>query len=514
MVFRIKNLKRAVNLAVVILMAAAIITGCASTPEEKTAQITAPTPSDEAVMKDADTGTKSAATTPAVTAQALGAVENEPISQDLQQAYVSGKLTLEECVSLALKKSPALRSAVDSVEGAEWQRKQAFTGFLPTFSLDYTYTQLDHTPMQPGMVINTGNPLMPVISTPAVQAGDKEFYQMQISVTQPVFTGFSTLSKYEMAKLGLDVAKILKDQTRMDIVLQAKQSYLQILLAQKGVEVAEQSVKQIGEHLNVARSFYEVGMVPKNEMLQAEVQQAEAIQKQTVAEHTLRYAKSALNVLIRRDITAPLYLSEDIQCLQPIEVDLNESIDRALKARPEIMAAKKQILISEQEVRQAKSGYYPEVAVIYNNIKKGPEWDVDGGRYQEGNAWNIAAVASWNFWEWGRTRDGVQYANTEVSKAKNSLIQVKDAVQLEVKQNYLALQATRKNIGVAQKAVEQAEENYRMSEERYREQVATSTEVTDAETLLTSARTNYFNALYDHCLARARLERAMGATHP
>jgi outer membrane protein len=40
--------------------------------------------------------------------------------------------------------------------------------------------------------------------------------------------------------------------------------------------------------------------------------------------------------------------------------------------------------------------------------------------------------------------------------------------------------------------------------------VTTSTEVLDAQTLLTQARTNYYNAIYNEKLARAKLLRALG----
>ena len=46
-------------------------------------------------------------------------------------------------------------------------------------------------------------------------------------------------------------------------------------------------------------------------------------------------------------------------------------------------------------------------------------------------------------------------------------------------------------------AIEQARENYRINEERYKEQVATSTDVLNAQTLLSKTMTNYYNALYD-----------------
>jgi outer membrane protein TolC len=67
-----------------------------------------------------------------------------------------------------------------------------------------------------------------------------------------------------------------------------------------------------------------------------------------------------------------------------------------------------------------------------------------------------------------------------------------------------------RRIEVTQQAVVQAEENYRMNVERYREQVATSTEVLDAQTLLTKAKSDYVQALGDYSIYRARLDRAMG----
>jgi outer membrane protein TolC len=58
--------------------------------------------------------------------------------------------------------------------------------------------------------------------------------------------------------------------------------------------------------------------------------------------------------------------------------------------------------------------------------------------------------------------------------------------------------------------VEQAEENLRVTQERYKAQVTTTTEVLDAQALLTRARLNYYVALIDHHLAKARLQRAVG----
>jgi outer membrane protein TolC len=100
---------------------------------------------------------------------------------------------------------------------------------------------------------------------------------------------------------------------------------------------------------------------------------------------------------------------------------------------------------------------------------------------------------------------------TQAEKAKEQLI---DTITFEVKQAYLNLLQAETNIGTAEKSIEQAEENLRMNEERYKYQVATQTDVLDAVVLLAQAQVNYYGALSDFNVAKARLERAMGRMYP
>ncbi len=72
------------------------------------------------------------------------------------------------------------------------------------------------------------------------------------------------------------------------------------------------------------------------------------------------------------------------------------------------------------------------------------------------------------------------------------------------------MKVAERNIFVAKKAIEQGEENFRMNQERYRQQVGTITDVLDAQTLLTKAQTDYYNALRNFNVAKAALRRAMG----
>jgi outer membrane protein len=101
-------------------------------------------------------------------------------------------------------------------------------------------------------------------------------------------------------------------------------------------------------------------------------------------------------------------------------------------------------------------------------------------------------------------------AKIEQSRATDNRQQLRDRVAFEVKEAVLKLQEATQRIHVAGRAIAQAEENFRISGECYVAQIATSTEVVDAEALLTQARTNYFYVLYEHLLAAFALQKATG----
>jgi len=79
-----------------------------------------------------------------------------------------------------------------------------------------------------------------------------------------------------------------------------------------------------------------------------------------------------------------------------------------------------------------------------------------------------------------------------------------------VKEAVSHLLEAEQKIGVAEKAIAQAEEHFHIAQERYHAHITASTEVVDAEALLMQARTNYINAIYDHHLAVYALKKATG----
>jgi outer membrane protein TolC len=260
----------------------------------------------------------------------------------------------------------------------------------------------------------------------------------------------------------------------------------------------------------VADNFYQVGMTPLNDLLQAQVELANAKQELIVAKNNLDNAESNFNTLLRRPINTPVVL-KDILDYSPFEETLEYCLSEAEKNRIEIKMSDMEIEISQKEIQLAKKDYYPSIDLKGNYFNYGTEWDVDGGEgIYDPTGWNIQAVAKWNFWEWGRTSYGVKEKHSRLAQAQLQKKEIFDNIHLEVKTAYLRTQEAERAIKTVETAIEQAKENYRINQERYKEQISTQTDVLIAQTLLTRTMTNYYNALYAFKISKATLYRSIG----
>jgi len=418
----------------------------------------------------------------------------------------SDELTLEESIKIALEKSLSIYVAQEEIKAKEFEELSTKADFLPKLSASYTYTRLDNDTINDAKY--TTYPY-PSFSPREVSPLDTNTYQFNITATQPLFTGWRLTIARDLASLGVDTAKIQKETAIQDLVLNVKEAYFGILKAEKLAKVAEQSVELLEAQLKVSQAFYDEGIIAKNELLQTEVQMAQARQNLIKAKNGVEIGKSLFNKLLRRELNQVVNI-KDILDYYPIRFLLDQCMEKAGQNRPEIKEVSLNVMSAEKAIDLSKSSYYPSVTLIGNYQRETDDILLNSSPGEDSDNWTIMLKGEWTFWEWRKKRHGVAAARANLAKANYILKEIKDNIQLEVKEAYLSLREAEKNIQVAKKAVLQAEENFRMNEERYKQQVATSTDVLDALTLLTQARTNYFNGLSEHNTAWARLERAMG----
>jgi outer membrane protein len=410
-------------------------------------------------------------------------------------------LSLKDTIEMAIDANLNLKQSREEVRAAEENRKASITRFFPTLSSSYNYTHRNKELTQE---------LTGIGPSPDFVVRPDDQYTFVTSFNQPIFNGFSLINQYKVADLGLDAAEFGEKVTRQDVILDAKNAFYSVLKAEKLMEVAKQRVIQIAAQKDVAENFYEVGMSPLNDLLEAQASLANARQDFIVAQNNLAIAKSQFNLVLRRPVDAPVEI-EDILDYSPFIYDFDYCLKTAQENRLEIMVADLEIEIADKEVELAKKDYFPSVNLRGNYTRTGDDYKAKGGEgISDSTSWEIQAVAEWEFWQWGRTHFGVREKLHRLSQAQYRRSQILDNIELEVKTSFLRTKESEKNIITIEKAIEQAKENFRINQERFKEQVATTTDVLDAQTLLSNTLTNYFNALYDFKISKATLFRSMG----
>jgi outer membrane protein len=411
------------------------------------------------------------------------------------------KLSLKDTIAMAIEANLNLKQSREEVLAAEETRKASITRFLPTLSASYDYLHRNKPQTQE---------LTGIGPAPEFIVRPEDQYTFVTRFNQPIFRGFSLINQYRVADLGLDAAEFSEKVTRQDVILDAKNAFYSVLKAEKLLEVAIQRVTQIAAQKDVAENFYEVGMSPLNDLLEAQASLANARQDFISTQNNLAIARSQFNIVLRRPVKAEVKI-QDVLDYAPFVYDFDYCLETARENRLEITIADLEIQIAEKEVALARKDYYPSVNLRGNYSRTGDDYKVDGGEgISDAAGWEVQAIAEWNFWEWGRTHYGIKEKLHRLSQAQYRQSQIMDNIELEVKTAFLRTKESEINIITVEKAIEQAKENFRINQERFKEQVATTTDVLDAQTLLSNTLTNYFNALYDFKISKATLFRSMG----
>lgn len=401
-------------------------------------------------------------------------------------------MNLRHAIDAAIEANIQLQQSKEEIAAADANTKVQRSNLLATFNASYKYTRNDEA-----------------VSIGPIVFGVEDEFEFSTSFSQPIYQGGALINQYRIANLGLDAARLGERVTRLEVIFLTKQTYFEVLKAFKLVEVAKNTVKLLEAQVEVARNFYEVGMRPLNDLLQVQVELANTRQDLISALNQLAVSKSQFNIILRRPVNALVDLV-DIESYEPLANDLEFYLELADTNRYELKISDLDIQIAEKELKIARSTYFPTLSLEGSYFKQGSQWTLsESDPAFENEGWAIGGIASWNFWQWGRTKFSARQKQSRLAQARLGKENTYDQIRVEVERSFLKAQETERNILAVEKAIEQARENMRITEERFKEQVATSTDLLVAQNLLTRTQTNYFNALYDFKIAKAFLEKAV-----
>ncbi len=397
-------------------------------------------------------------------------------------------LTLEQCITLALRNHPALRGANSDVAGARANVGATEAALLPHFSVSGGYSQT-------GGDLSTGGGIL----------GHQEF-SAALGLRQLLFDSGRTSALIRESKSSLTATSATRDQVKQTVVFGVRQAYFGVLVSEEVLRARTQARDLSALHLKVAQARYQEGLAPKADITKAEVELANANLELIRAQNEVSLAYATLSNALGLPPTTSLKLAGELQAPgeQPI---LEASLAFSYQHRPELKRAEASLQAARSAIKVAASGTSPSLFATASI-----NW-LDNSSLS-GSDWTAGVALSFPLWDGGGTEARVRQARAAAESAQAAYDNAKQQIGLEVQQAFLNVMEADQRVATAEALVAQAEENYRIAQGRYAAGVGPMLDVVDAETALTAARTSYAQARYDAQVARARLDLAMGKPFP
>lgn len=409
-------------------------------------------------------------------------------------------ITMPQAVERALKFNPSLGAQESQSRSSEEGRKSARGAFGPKLGMSYTAVKQERK------------------SSPSTtRPPEMGSYSWGVEVSQPVFQGFRLLAAYQKAALQADSDKAALRNAELAMTEQVQTYFLNYLRAEENARSERDSLARLRDQLRITTAFFDVGLRPRLDVLQAEVNVSQAENLLIQAENNRDTYLAMLNTLLGLPAAAKAEYAGRLAHV-PFGRSLEQCLEAAYRQRPDLYMAAKSVAIAGKEQRAVQSDYYPQVEAYYNITQTGNTPDLQragsSDRSSRGTTWEVGARATWNVFQWGTTYYADKQAGWLVSKMRYEEENLKLTVGYEIKSKLLAVNEAQKRISVAEKGVEQAREAYNVALARYQEQVGTNFDVLDASSNLTAAQASLTGAKADYLTALAQIYVAMGEFHP
>jgi outer membrane protein TolC len=419
-------------------------------------------------------------------------------------SFISRPLSLEDAVNIALRQNPGILRAQKDLEASQGVVAQTRAIALPKVKLSGSYS-----------AIATADVDRPAVEIGGFTFGTDQSWSAQLRLVQSLYEGGRMVSSVRAARLTKERALLDYQTAVANMVLAVQVAYYDVLLAAQQIIVQEASVELLESELADTTRRFEVGTVPRFNVLRAQVELANAKPKLIRARNNLRIDKNTLaNLLgfnIPKDATAdiPLSLSDKLEA-EPYHLELSRAIGLALERRTELASLAKTEQLRAEDVSFAKGGYKPSLQAFGGYETHSSIFSPDLSIELHG--WIAGVQMSWDIFDGLQTQGKVTEAAALHQKSQVELDDARRNVELEVRTAHSSFVEAQEVLESQKKAVEEAEEALRLASARFSAGSGTQLDVLSAQTALTEARSIQVQALRDYEVARARLDHAVGLT--
>ena len=459
-------------------------------------------------------------------------------------------LSLDSCRALALTNNKDLLISHEKINAAHYQRKAAFTNYLPNFSAtgaymrnqkEFSLLNNDQKAALSGLGSNLAGPigqaaagiiatypeLAPLISSlsgslPAAldQAGNslvdalrtdtRNVYAGAITLTQPLYMGGKIRAYNKITKYAEELARQQHNGGMQEVIMSTDQAYWQVISLVNKKKLAEGYLKLLQQLDSDVEKMIAEGVATKADGLSVRVKVNEAEMTLTKVEDGLSLARMLLCQLCGLDLSSPITLAdENMENIPLIPTDTHFDLSTAYENRPEIRSLELATQIYKQKVNVTRAEHLPSIALMGNYMVTNPSvFNSFENKFK--GMWNVGVMVQLPIWHWG---EGIYKTKAAKAEARIALYQLQDArekIELQVNQAAFKVNEAGKKLVMASQNMEKAEENLRYATLGFREGVIATSNVLEAQTAWLSAQSEKIDAQIDVKLTEIYLKKSLG----
>jgi outer membrane protein len=440
-------------------------------------------------------------------------------------AQAPDTVTLGDAIAEALARNPSVRQARAAVTVADGQVREAWAQALPDVNATASYQR--NFLIQEQIFEFNGEVVR-------ARFGFENNWAAGFTVTQPLFQvdviiGVGAAGRYRA--LERERAR----GTSQSVVTGVRQAYLSALAQLELARLNESSVQRIRETLAETQARFRSGLTSEYDVLRFEVQLANLEPQLRRAQDALAAAKRSLLIAMGRPADGDIEIVGrlvEVNVLDPAantpdnamlialsgpmldSTAIDTALAAALAARTDVRQAALGIAVEEARVKVERAQLFPKVSLFgaYNYLAQdpgSPSFFGESAEYRTPAAWGgirIELPIFRGFREYAR----IQQARAGVEQNRVSLALAREQAVNDLRTLTAALGETRARVASQARAVAQARRGYQIATAEYREGLGSQLQVTDAELALRESEYNYALAVFDHLIARADLDAALG----
>lgn len=393
------------------------------------------------------------------------------------KAQQKTSLKLEDAIQLAWKNSNETTLADTKVKTKELEVNSLKNQQYPDFKVSAQYQRLANASFD---LKQSGSSSGSTAALPVVN----QLILGQANASLPIFNGFKLRNSIQSSQNLVLAESANALQTKENVAMKVVNYYAHLYKAKKTVELLTENIKSAQQRVVDFTDLEKNGIIPRNDLLKAQLQLSKLQLSLDSAKSDWNTVNFELVTFLKLDSKTNLDIIEsEFANLQMNDTPTDEQV--ALSNRKDLESLNMVEKASLDQIKVAKSGYYPSLALIggYTTLDLKNVVTVQ-------NAINFGLGISYDLSNILKNGNQVKLAQNRAQEVKESKAILQDQIKMDVQRAIEAYDLSLKQGIVYNQAIEQATENYRILKDKYDNGLADTNDLLEADIEQLGAKIN------------------------